>query len=100
MVFNATFLSYFSYIVAISFIGGGNRSNAESHRPAASHWQTLSHNVVSSTPRHQRDSNSCGFGGKDWYDTHLYRHQWQWLQMFSLHMSLYHSQFNKYAKIY
>ena len=30
----------------------------ENHRPAASHWQTLSHNVVSSTPRHERDSNS------------------------------------------
>jgi hypothetical protein len=28
----------------------------EKHRPAASHWQTLSHNVVSSTPRHERDS--------------------------------------------
>jgi hypothetical protein len=27
-------------------------------RPAASHWQTLSHNVVSSTPRHERGSNS------------------------------------------
>jgi hypothetical protein len=35
-------LQYFSYIVAVSFIGGGN------HRPVASHWQTLSHNVVSS----------------------------------------------------
>jgi len=23
----------------------------------ASHWQTLSHNVVSSTPRNERDSN-------------------------------------------
>jgi hypothetical protein len=29
----------------VSFIGG------EKHWPAASHWQTLSHNVVSSTPR-------------------------------------------------
>ena len=27
----------------------------ENHRPAISHWQTLSHNVVSSTPRHQWD---------------------------------------------
>ena len=27
-------------------------------RPAASHSQTLSHNVVSSAPRHERDSNS------------------------------------------
>jgi hypothetical protein len=24
----------------------------ENHRPAVSHWQTLSYNVVSSTPRH------------------------------------------------
>ena len=33
---------YFSYIVAVSFIGGGNQS------------KTLSPNVVSSTPRHER----------------------------------------------
>jgi hypothetical protein len=30
----------------------------ENHRPVASHRQILSHNVVSSTPRHERDSNS------------------------------------------
>jgi hypothetical protein len=30
----------------------------EDHRPAASHWQFLSHNVVSSTPRHDRNLNS------------------------------------------
>jgi hypothetical protein len=30
----------------------------ENHRPAASHWQTLSHNVVSSKPHYERDSNS------------------------------------------
>ena len=29
----------------------------ENHRPAANHQQTLPHNVVSSTPRHKRDSN-------------------------------------------
>jgi hypothetical protein len=29
----------------------------ENHWPAASHWQTLSHNAVSSTPRHERESN-------------------------------------------
>jgi hypothetical protein len=34
------FQQYFSYIVTVSFIGG------ENHRPAASHWQTLSHNVM------------------------------------------------------
>jgi len=31
----------------------------ETHRPAASHWQTLSNNVVSNTPcLYERDSNS------------------------------------------
>jgi len=30
----------------------------ENHWPVASHWQTLSHNVVSSTPRHEWGSNS------------------------------------------
>jgi len=30
----------------------------ENHRPVASHRQTLSHNVVSSTLRHERDLNS------------------------------------------
>ena len=30
----------------------------ENYRPVTSHWQTLLHNVVSSTPRHERDSNS------------------------------------------
>jgi hypothetical protein len=29
------------------------RVPVENHRPAASHWQTLSHNVVLSTPRHE-----------------------------------------------
>jgi hypothetical protein len=33
------FQQYFSYIVAVSFIGGGNRSTwrKENHRPVASH---------------------------------------------------------------
>ena len=33
----------------------------ESHRPVASHWQTLSDNVVSNTPRYERDLNSQPF---------------------------------------
>jgi len=32
--------------------------SGENHRPAASHWQILSHNFVSSTPHHEWDSNS------------------------------------------
>ena len=30
----------------------------KTHRPAANHLKTLSHNVVSSTPLNERDSNS------------------------------------------
>ena len=30
----------------------------ENHWPVASHWQTLPHNVVSKTHRHEQDSNS------------------------------------------
>ena len=41
-----------SDIATVDFIGG------EDHLPVVSHWQTLSHNVVSSTPRHERGSNS------------------------------------------
>jgi hypothetical protein len=44
--------------VAVSFIDGGNWSTQRNHRLVASHWQTVSHNVVSSTPRHERGSNS------------------------------------------
>jgi hypothetical protein len=36
MVLNATLKKYFSYIVAVSFIGGGNRRTGENHRPVAS----------------------------------------------------------------
>jgi hypothetical protein len=53
------FQQYLSYIVHVSFIGGRKTGVPwENHRPATSHWQTLSHNVVSSMPCHERDSNS------------------------------------------
>ena len=51
MVFNATFNS----ISAISWLSvllvEEYREPGENHRPAASDWQTVSHNVVSSAPR-------------------------------------------------
>jgi hypothetical protein len=34
------------------------RVPGENHQPVASHWQTFSHNIVLSTPRHERGSNS------------------------------------------
>jgi hypothetical protein len=49
------FQQYFSYIVTVSFIGGGNRIIPPICRKSL---KTLSHNVVSSTPHHERNSNS------------------------------------------
>ena len=58
MVFNATFnnisvISWWSVLLVKEI-----RVPGEHHRHAKGHRQTLSHNVVSSTPRHERDSNS------------------------------------------
>jgi hypothetical protein len=35
----------------------------ENHRSAASHWQALSHNVVSSKPGHERDLRTHNISG-------------------------------------
>jgi hypothetical protein len=51
----------------VSFISGGNRGSGENHRPAANHWQTLSHNVVHSagfTYKLDRVSNFRGAPAK------------------------------------
>jgi len=58
MMFNATFnnvsvISWWSVLLVEE-----TRVPGENHQPAASHWQTLSHNVDSSRPHHERDSNS------------------------------------------
>ena len=58
MVFNATFNNIsvrFSQSVLLMEETGAHREN---YRPVRSHWQILSHNVVSSTPRHEWGSNS------------------------------------------
>ena len=56
--FNATFnnISVISWRSVL--LVKETRVSIENHQPAVSHWQTLSHNVVSSTPRHERDLNS------------------------------------------
>jgi hypothetical protein len=58
MVFNATFnnISVISWrsILLVEETGVPR----EYHRPVASHSQTISHNAISSTPRHERGSNS------------------------------------------
>ena len=58
MVFNATFnnisvLPWWSVLLVEE-----TEIPGENHRPVVSHSQTLSHNVVLSTPRHERGSNS------------------------------------------
>ena len=55
------FQQYFSYIVTVSFIGGGN------HRLVASQCQTLSHNVVHLALIEMRTHNISG--------------EWHWLHM-------------------
>jgi len=44
--------------LTVSFIDGETGVPRENHWLVASHWQTLSHNVVSSTPCQEQDSNS------------------------------------------
>ena len=57
MMFNATFnnisvISWRSVLLVEEISMPG-----EHHRSATSHWQTVSHNVVSSKPRHELNSN-------------------------------------------
>ena len=52
MVFNAT------YIVDVSLLVEEIGVPRENPRYATSLWQTLSHNVVSSTPHHKQDLTS------------------------------------------
>jgi hypothetical protein len=58
VVFNATFnnISVISWrsVLLVEETGGPR----ENHRPVASYWQNLSHNVVLSTHRPDQDSNS------------------------------------------
>ena len=55
MVFNVTFnnISIISWRSVLLV-----EETRENHQPATSHEQTLSHNVVLSTPHHDRDLNS------------------------------------------
>ena len=55
MVFNATFndISVISWLLVLLV-----EEIRENHRPATNRSQILSHNVVSSTHRHERGANS------------------------------------------
>ena len=43
----------------------------ETHWPAAIHWQTLSHNVASSTPDPELEPNSNVSGDRHWFKIQL-----------------------------
>ena len=62
MVFNATFNNILLISWRSVLLVKETGVSGENHRPAASQRQTLSHNVVSSTPRLSgiRTHNACG----------------------------------------
>jgi hypothetical protein len=76
MVFNTTFnnISVISWRSVLLVEETG--VPGENHRPVASHWQTLSHNVVSSTPFHEQVLNTDSIGScKSNYHTIM---TWMW----------------------
>ena len=58
MVFNVTFNNISVISWHSDLLAEETGVPKENHQPAASNWQTLSHIVVSSTPRHKQDLNS------------------------------------------
>jgi hypothetical protein len=58
MVFNAIFNNISAISWQSVFFVDETRAPWENHRPVASHWQTVSRIVVSSTHRHEQVSNS------------------------------------------
>ena len=65
MVFNATFNNISAISLWSVLLVEETGVPRENHKPVTSHRQTLSHNVVSSAPHHERDSNSQVVIGTD-----------------------------------
>jgi hypothetical protein len=55
MVFNTTYHNISVILWQSVLLVEETGVPGENHQPVVSHWQTLSHNVISSTPRHERD---------------------------------------------
>ena len=58
MVFNATLDNISAILLRSTLLMDEIGVLGENHQPAASYLQTSLHNVVSSTPHYERDSNS------------------------------------------
>jgi len=54
MVFNNILVILWQSFILVEETGVPGKK----HRPVAIHWQTLSHNAISSTPHHEWGSNS------------------------------------------
>ena len=65
MVFNTTFNNILVISQAVNFIGGGNRNTWRKPLTYRKSLTNLLHNVISSTPCHEWDSNSQLSG--DWH---------------------------------
>ena len=57
MVFNVIFNNISVILWRLVLLVEETRVPRENHRTEASHWQTLSQNVVSNSPCHEQDSN-------------------------------------------
>ena len=58
MVFNATLNNMSAISWRLALLVEETGVPGENHRPVVGHWQTLWHNVVSSTLRNRKGSNS------------------------------------------
>ena len=66
MVFNATFNNISVILWQSMLLVNETGVPGENHRAASSHWQTLSHNVVSSTPHLDGDRTHNFIGDMYW----------------------------------
>ena len=85
MVFNNATLNTISVISRQSVLLV--EETGENHWPVASHWQILSHNVVSSTPRHEQDSSSKVNSDRHWLHrckkkNHFIILKWLWIHTY------------------
>jgi hypothetical protein len=66
VVFDATFNNISAIAWLSVLLMEETRVPEENHRPAASQWQTLPHNVVSSTPHHNETRTHNVNGDMHW----------------------------------
>jgi len=76
MLFNATFNNISVILWHSVLIVNETGISGENHWPAASHWQSLSHNVVSSTPRHEQEFELPALVVSVFCDLKLPREHW------------------------